>query len=80
VRANGRFIAKRNRSAWEVSGKNTTVIFLDKLTQRMTQGYLTNPATRQIYVCKQYTPFPWADAHFESGFELPAPSSSLNHY
>jgi hypothetical protein len=61
-------------------GKTPLYFFLDKLTQRMTQGYLTDPATRQIYVCKQYTPFPWADAHFETGFELPAPSSSLHHY
>jgi len=46
----------------------------------MTQGYLTDPATRQIHVCKQYTPFPVADAHFETGFELPKPSSSMHHY
>jgi len=44
---------------------------LDKLTQRMTQGYLTDPAPRQIYVSGPYTPFPWADTQFETGFELP---------
>jgi hypothetical protein len=51
-------------------GKTPMILFLDKLTQRMPQGYLPDPATRQISRTKQYTPFPWDDAHFETGFEL----------
>jgi hypothetical protein len=52
---------------WEVSGKNTTVILFGQVDSE------NDHATRQISRCKQYTPFPWADAHFETGFELPKP-------
>jgi len=69
-----------NRRLGRFPGKTPLYFFLDKLTQRMTQGYLTDPATRQISRTQQYTPFPLADAHFETGFELPKPSSSLHHY
>jgi hypothetical protein len=36
----------------------------------MTQGYLTDPATRQNTSDSEFTPFPWADENFETGFEL----------
>jgi hypothetical protein len=36
----------------------------------MTQGYLTDPATRYNIWNSKFTPFPWADEGFETGFEL----------
>ena len=59
-------------AAWEVSGKNTTVIIFGQVDSEndSSKGYLTDPATRQNTSYNEFTPFPWADEGFETGFEL----------
>ena len=51
---------------------------LDKLTQRMTQGYLTDPATRHICVCKRTPPSRGLTHILRPVFELPAPRRALH--
>jgi len=43
----------------------------------MTQGYLTDPATRQNTSDSEFTPFPVADEGFETGFELLSASTLI---
>jgi len=43
----------------------------------MTQGYLTDPATRHNTSDSEFTPFPWADEGFETGFELLSASTLM---
>ena len=43
----------------------------------MTQGYMTDPATRQNTSYIEFTPFTWADEGVETGFELLSASTLM---